>query len=214
MIPTAEDIISASGFHPSRVFCIYVFGSRVYSTFGANSDWDIIMVANNSVESTELSGLKRGLYNIHVYTPKKFQEDLDWHRINNLECIFAPDWAKLKEDIKWEFKLDLSKIRHSISHISSNSLVKAKKKLQQNDYNIGIKSLFHSIRIPMFGLQIVNFGKIVDFQEANYVWDDLTNKNLPQYMRNKTEWTWDELDKKWRPTLNSILSQFRKVATK
>ena len=24
MIPTAEEIISASGFHPSRVFCIYI----------------------------------------------------------------------------------------------------------------------------------------------------------------------------------------------
>lgn len=214
MIPTAEDIISASGFHPSRVFCVYIFGSRVYGTAGVKSDWDIIMVANNSVDSTELPGLKRGLYNIHVYTPKKFKEDLDWHRINNLECIFAPDWAKLKEDIKWDFKLDNSKLRHAISHISSNSWVKCKKKLAQNDYYTGIKSIFHSIRIPMFGLQIANFGKIVDFAEANYIWDDITFKSLPQYMRDKKEWTWDELDKKWRPTLNSTLSQFRKSAAK
>jgi predicted nucleotidyltransferase len=214
MIPTAEDIISASGFHPSRVFCVYIFGSRVYGTAGTKSDWDIIMVANNSVDSTELPGLKRGLYNIHVYTPKKFKEDLDWHRINNLECIFAPDWAKLKEDIKWDFKLDNAKLRHAISHISSNSFVKSKKKLAQNDYYTGIKSIFHSIRIPMFGLQIANFGKIVDFAEANYIWDDITFKSLPQYMRDKKEWTWDELDKKWRPTLNSTLSQFRKSAAK
>jgi len=212
MIPTVEDIISASGFHPSRVFCVYIFGSRVYGTSGPTSDWDIIMVANNSVDSTELSGLKRGLYNIHVYTPKKFKEDLDWHRINNLECIFAPGWAKLKEDIKWDFKLDASKLRHSISHISSNSWVKCKKKLAQDEYYSGIKSIFHSIRIPMFGLQIANFGKIVDFAEANYIWDDITFKSLPQYMRSKKEWTWDELDNKWRHTLNSVLTQFRKSA--
>lgn len=214
MIPTSNDIISASGFHPSRVFNIYVFGSRVYGTADSKSDWDIIMVANNSVESTELPGLKRGLYNIHVYTPKKFQEDLDWHRINNIECIFAPDWAKLKEDIKFKFKFDTAKFRHAVSHISSNSWVKCKKKLAQDEYYVGIKSLFHSIRIPMFALQIANFGEIVDFQEANYIWDELTFKDLPQYMRDKNKWTWDQLDKRWRPVLNSVLTDFRKLAAK
>jgi len=214
MIPTVDDIISASGFHPSRVFCVYIFGSRVYGTAQSNSDWDIIMIANNSVDSTELPGLKKGMFNIHVYTPKKFQEDLDWHRINNLECIFAPDWAKLKEDRKWNFKLELPKLRHAISHISSNSWVKAKKKLEQGDYYIGIKSLFHSIRIPMFGVQIAVLGEIKDFTVANYIWDDLTFKNLPHYMRDKSNWNWEELDKKWRPTLNETLTKFRAVAAK
>ena len=79
-----SDIIRASGIHPSRIFDIFLFGSRVYSTFNKKSDWDVIMVANNSVESTEI---RNGLFNIHVYTPKKFQEDLNWHRINNFECI-------------------------------------------------------------------------------------------------------------------------------
>jgi hypothetical protein len=44
------------------------------------------MVANNSVSSIEKKG---ELFNIHIYSDK-FQEDLDWHRINNLECIYAP----------------------------------------------------------------------------------------------------------------------------
>lgn len=214
MIPTLDDIISASGFHPTRVHNVYIFGSRVYGTAHQGSDWDIIMVANNSVESTELSGLKRGLYNIHVYTPKKFKEDLDWHRINNLECIFAPEWAKLKESIKWDFKLDLSKLRHAISHISSNSWVKCKKKLEQGDYYQGIKSIFHSIRIPMFGAQVATYGKIVDFSCANWIWDDLTNKELPIYMRDKKRWTWTELDEKYRSVINSTMTQFRSLAGK
>jgi predicted nucleotidyltransferase len=115
MIPTAEDIIKASGLHPSRVFCVYIFGSRVYGTANEASDWDIMMVANNSVESIELTGLKNGIYNIHIYTPKKFQEDLNWHRINNLECIFAPDWAKLKEDRNWEFDYDLALLQQAMN---------------------------------------------------------------------------------------------------
>jgi len=97
---TIDDIIKASGLHKSRVHNIYVFGSRVYETHSDNSDWDIVVVANNSVEAIEI---KSDLYNIHIYTPKKFQEDLDWHMPKNIECIFAPSWAKLQERIKFDF---------------------------------------------------------------------------------------------------------------
>jgi predicted nucleotidyltransferase len=214
MIPNIDTIIKASGIHPSRVFNIYIFGSQVYDTANKDSDWDIIMVANNSVESTEI---RRGLFNIHVYTPNKFKADLDWHRINNLECIFAPDWAILKETIDYrkDFKLDIPKIRHATSHISSNSWVKCKKKLTVADeYHTGIKSLFHSIRIPMFATQIVNSGRIVDFSCANFIWDKLTFKDKPIYLRDKFKWSWDKLDDEFRTIHNNVLTDFRKVTTK
>lgn len=214
MIPSLDTIIKNSGIHPSRVFNVYIFGSQVYGTANSESDWDIIMVANNSVESTEI---RRGLFNIHVYTPNKFKADLDWHRINNLECIFAPDWARLKEtiDYKKDFKIDSSKLRHATSHISSNSWVKCKKKLTiADEYYIGIKSLFHAIRIPMFATQIMSSGKITDYSCANWVWDKLTFKDKPQYLRSKYKWTWDELDDEFRTIHNGVLSDFRNVAKK
>lgn len=205
MIPTAlpalETIIKTSGLHPSRVFNVYLFGSRIYGTADQNSDWDVIMVANNSVESTEI---RRGLFNIHVYTPAKFQADLDWHRINNLECIFAPEWAKLKETIKFSFKLNITKLRHSISHVSSNSWVKSKKKIMvANDYKSGIKSLFHSIRVVMFGIQIASTGKIYNFECANDHWKKITSRY---------NWKWEELDNEFRQIHNNVLTEFRLVA--
>lgn len=197
-------IIKKSGIHPSRVFNVYVFGSRVYGTHNHSSDWDIIMVANNSVESTEI---RNGLFNIHIYTPDKFKADLDWHRINNLECIFAPDWAILKETIDYrsDFKLNIPKIRHATSHISSNSWVKSMKKLKLTDeYQSGVKSLFHSIRITMFATQIVNHGYIKDFQCANWIWDKIKSKR----------WTWTKLDNEFREVKNNTLTEFRKVTIK
>lgn len=178
-----------------------MFGSQIYSTSNKDSDFDVIMVANNSVESTEL---RRGLYNIHIYTPDKFKADLDWCRINNLECIFAPDFAKLKETIKYDFKLNIPKLRHAISHISSNSWVKAKKKLADGEYNTGVKSLFHSIRIPMFGIQIAKYGRINDFECANFIWNKIKSKR----------WTWKELDDEFRELRNETLTEFRKYASK
>jgi len=203
MIPTLDLIIKTSGIHPSRVFNVYLFGSRVYGTSESDSDWDVIMIANNHVESTEI---RKGLFNIHVYTPDKFKKDLEWHRINNLECIYAPDWAKLKEVIKFDdFKINKNKLRHAISHTSSNSWVKCRKKLEvENEYYIGIKSLFHSIRIPMFASQIAEYGKIKDFSCANFIWDKL----------RKSHWTWGELDREFRPILNSTMSEFRKLVPK
>lgn len=201
MIPTAQDIITHSGLQPKRVHNIYVFGSRVYKTNSENSDWDIIVVANNSVEAIEL---KLENYNIHIYTPDKFKEDLEWHRINNLECIFAPTWAKIQENIPYNLDIDFPKLRHATSHISSNSWVKCKKKLEIGEYHTGIKSIFHSLRIPMFATQVATTGSIYDFEMVNYIWDKLVSK----------EWTWDELDLEFRELRNNILSDFRKVCEK
>ena len=202
MAPNIEDILKAAKMHKSRAFNIYVFGSRVYGTNSQDSDWDIIIVGNNSVESIEI---KHELYNIHVYTPKKFKEDLDWHTPKNLECIFAPDWAKLKEDIKFELKIDHAKLRHATSHVSSNSWIKAKKKLlAAEEYKIGVKSLFHAIRIPMFSEQIATFGRIKDFQCANWIWNSISEK----------EWVWEDLHKEFRELHKSVLTDFRKKAGK
>lgn len=217
MIPTAQDIILHSGLHPKRVHNIYIFGSRIYNTHTGNSDWDIIMVANNSVEAIEL---KLEKYNIHIYTPDKFKEDLEWHRINNLECIFAPSWAKLQEKIKFDFTLDVKKLRHATSHVSSNSWVKSKKKLEIGDYHTGIKSIFHSLRIPLFSTRLIETGQI-DFTSANFIWNKLMRvdsdwcnySDLPSVASYKN-WSWEELDLEFRELKNNILTEFRKVTEK
>lgn len=205
-VPKLEQVIKSSGLHPSRVFNVYIFGSRVYDTCTSDSDWDFIIVANNSVEAIELKDPIMN-FNIHIYTPDRFKRDLEWHRINNLECIYAPSWAKLKEDIKYNHVIDLKKLRHATSHISSNSWVKCKKKLELGEYNIAIKSFFHSIRIPMFATQIAREGVINNYKIANFIWRRL-------FIKNTKEWDWDSLNKEFRVTYNLMLSQFRSVTSK
>jgi hypothetical protein len=202
MLPNIKDILNIAQMHISRAKNIYLFGSRIYGTNSEGSDWDIIIIGNNSVEAVEI---KNEIYNIHIYTPDKWQKDLDWHMPKNLECHFAPDCAKLKEDIKFNFTLNHPKLRHATSHVSSNSWVKAKKKiLIENEYNIGVKSLFHAIRIPMFSTQIATFGCITDFQCANWIWNRILEK----------EWIWEDLDAEFRNIHNSVLTDFRKVVGK
>ncbi len=202
MIPSAEEIIKRAKKHPSHVKNIYAFGSRVYGTSGFNSDWDFIMIANNPVSNQEIQS---GDFNIHIIVPDEFSKLLKAHHPSSIECFFAPDEFRILETVKFDWEPSIPSLRHSFSHVSSNSWVKCKKKLEQGDYYIGVKSLFHSLRIPMFGIQIAKSGKITDFTCANKIYDSIFSRN---------DWTWEELDEKFRPLRNQILTDFRKVTEK
>ena len=201
MIPTAEEVIKGSKIHSSRVKNIYVFGSQVYGTTTNNSDWDFIMIANTPNTNQEIHS---GDFNIHVMTEDHFLKNLKDHHSSSVEAFFTPKEFRLQEDVKFDWKPNIPSLRHSFSHISSNSWVKAKKKMEQGDYYIGVKSLFHSLRIPIFGIQIAQTGSIYDFSVANYIHDKIFSK----------EWTWNELDSEFRPLRNSILTDFRNITTK
>lgn len=196
---TKEEVILASGLHPTRIQNVYVFGSQIYGTASDKSDWDILIIAKTPYPEKELVV---GNFNIHIVTLDRFLEQLKQFHIGRIECLMSP--IILQELVKIQFEMKLPSLRHSISHICSNSWVKAKKKLEQGDYYIGIKSLFHSLRISMFGKQLVENGKIIDWQCANSIWEKLQSK----------QWTWEELDAEFRLQRNNLMTQFRKITEK
>jgi len=201
MIPSSEEVIKSSKLHRSRIKNIYCFGSRVYDTTSVDSDWDFIMVANTSTTNQEI---KSGRFNIHVQTEDQFLKNLKEHHSSTVEAFFTPSHFRIKEEVNFNWSPSIPSLRHSFSHISSNSWVKCKKKIEQGDYYIGVKSLFHSLRIPMFGIQIIETGRIYNFSEANFIYNKIMSKN----------WTWEELDSEFKPLRNSILSKFRSITQK
>ena len=68
------------------------------------------------------------------------------------------------------------------------SWVKAKRKIEHDDIIGGEKSLFHSLRILNFGLQILEKNIIYDFSNANYIWKEISDCNCCE---------WDDYFKKW-----------------
>ena len=201
MIPSLQEVTEASKLHTSRIKNIYCFGSRVYGTYNSNSDWDFIVVANTSNTNQEIHS---GNFNLHIMTEEHFLKALKQHNSSCVEALLTPREFILKEEVRIDWSPNISSLRHSFSHISSNSWVKAKKKMYQGDYYIGIKSLFHSLRIPLFGIQIAQTGSIYDFSVANHIHDKIFSK----------EWTWSELDLEFRPLRNTILTDFRNITTK
>lgn len=72
-------------------------------------------------------------------------------------------------------------------------------------YMLERKSLFHALRIPMFGEQIGKHGKIIDYGVANHFWPEIRDCAITD---------WKHYHKKYKPIFNGIMSNFRKVAPK
>jgi hypothetical protein len=190
---------------PDNVLNIYQFGSLVYRSHNENSDQDFIFIVKEFFESPDV--------NLHVYTVEQFQLLLDRHDIQALECIHAPSQFILKEKQKFSYELNKAKLRVAISTVTSNSWIKGKKKLTvaaDYDLNLAIKSIFHSLRILDFGIQIANTGTIQDYSSMNWLLLEL-RKLSEQYKREEL---WCKIEEKYKKLYNSKSSEFKMLAPK
>lgn len=146
-------------------------------------------------------------------TESTFLQMIDNNDIVALEAIFVPNgmWFGLTEkhfEYQNRFKLDLWKLRESVSSICSNSWVKCKKKLTvDKDYNLRIaqKSLFHSMRIYMFGIQLAKNGRIVDYCCAKQLWEDISKVEGP---------TWEYYKAAYQKKFNELRSELVELCPK
>lgn len=187
----------------SNIINVYQYGSRVYGTFTENSDYDFIIIVKHKAQLQ----FSDNHINVSFYTMEEHQSRLDSHEISALECQFLATEYIWKESMRFPFTLDLFQLRHSLCQKSSNSWVKAKKKLtiaKDYDENIGKKSLFHSFRIIYYGLQIANEAKISNYACCNALFSEI----VYQYEG------WETLFEKYKQSYNAVLTEFRRVAPK
>ena len=178
------------------------YGSRVYGTHSENSDYDYMAIvpANRRADTGE--EYRHGNTNIHIYNKIDFQDQLNRHKVHALEAYFLDE--RVAKD--FVFKLHIPTLRESFSEKASNSFVKAKKKIEkEKDYYIGWKSLFHSLRILNFGVQIAKKNEITDYGAANQIWFDILTAQ---------QYNWDYFKQKYQPVYNALATEFRKLAPK
>lgn len=190
-----KHFLTKYGFKESDVLII-PYGSRVYGTHNEKSDYDYLAIVLGGQTGIEYDWHD---INITIYSHKDFQDQLKECKIHALEAYFH-------QEIPFYFKLNLGKLRSSLSEKASHSFVKAKKKIEVGtDYYIGWKSLFHSLRILNFGIQIGKHGKIVNYGEANHYWDEIKNAN---------QYNWQYFKAKYQPIYNELSTEFKKLAPK
>jgi predicted nucleotidyltransferase len=201
-VPTIDvvKVIQMSELPDWKIKNIYLYGSRVYGTNKEDSDYDILMLASTMNQKE----IKDFTYNIHIKTPDVFYDMLLQYKMVALECLFAPSFAKIKESNDYLAKFNLNKInmKKSVLSQSHDSWMKAKFKINEEDILRGAKSLFHSLRMLLFGIQIAEYGSIVDFSEANKYFEDVENYQSLE---------WDKYKKQFLP-LKCELEQMLKKA--
>lgn len=199
---------------------LFVYGSQIYKTAiqtPTPSDIDVLVVTNE--KTRQESFFTHGI-DFHFMPLNEFEQQLADFDISVLDCYFSPlrtfDHHYEFDDLLLAFeqcRIDrapyLAKLRKSVSQWSSNSWVKAKKKITLPNENtwIGFKSLYHSIRMVEFGNQIATMSRITDHTALNSIFYDL----LEAYQDNKT---WDDLSSHYKPLLNKMLTELRKNAPK
>jgi hypothetical protein len=174
----------------------FLRGSRIYQTNHENSDWDFYVIGDlNDNQKIKINSLPN--CNFEFFTKEEFQNEINNHEISALECL----WTK---ENNFLFNLDLKILRKSIAQKASNSYVKAKKKLIDNEIEIAQKSLFHSFRILDFGTQIATNGKIQNYSSMNFILNEI--KNL--------EPNWNLWEEKFKKLHNQLHSEFKRKAPK
>lgn len=179
---------------------IYPYGSQVYGTMDDNSDLDFIVITNDQNEQMSTI-IDNKVHEITFYTPQCWAMMIHDHHIAVLECVSLIH----SEPIPW---VVIPTLRSAISSKCSNSYVKAKKKMTvEKDYDLRCakKSLFHSLRMYIFGIQIATKGYIYDFSAANDFYDEIMESRSCR---------WEDYHQDYRFIYNQLASEFRKVAPK
>ena len=179
---------------------IYIFGSQLYGTANEKSDTDLIVIQGKFKEIDDV--------NVHCYTFNTFLNACENGDIACLEVLYAQKSIKETVKIGANINLDKESFRRNNSMLSSNSWVKGKKKLivlGDYDLDIGLKSIFHSLRILDYCIQIGEQNKIYDFTRDSYILKDLY-KLSESY---KYQALWDAIDAKYRGEFNRRKSLFK-----
>ncbi len=213
-----ELILKDFGYQDSNVLGCFPYGSRVYGTNKPDSDYDFILVLKEvALESDRLDSRDNPI-SITIYSEEGFQQRVNEHKIFALECLFCPKDLVLKNELKFQFKLDKSSLRHSISEKCSKDWNQAKKRFSDSQginpvtgeryirkiYE-GKKSLFHCFRMIDFAIQIIEKGKIEKFDSCNEFWEELFTDPSED---------WQHYHDKYYANYNNRLIEFRKLAPK
>jgi predicted nucleotidyltransferase len=203
-----ETILHDFKLEDKHILSVFTYGSRAYGTYDYQSDHDFIIVMTNENHDKDALDSSYNKINVTIYSEDSFIDKIKQHKISALECLFLPKELILKNTKSFSFKLDKDILRSSIGEKTSHSWVKAKKKFEvEQDRNVYIakKSLFHSLRIADFGVQIAQNGKIINYNSCNSLWEEIKANEADDWLTYKN---------KYQELLNNKMTEFRKFTPK
>jgi hypothetical protein len=179
---------------------LFPFGSRVYGTARADSDFDYLAVVPENRRASTGEEFRHGSLNVTLFNRRDWAGQLAAHKIHCLEAYYLPDGVCRAA---FPFQLDRRLLRLSLHNKARHSWIRARKKMQvEKQPLLAWKGLFHSLRILHFGIQIATTGSITDYAGANAWWTEILTTA-------STDWAWHE--GRFGMEYADLVSRFRRV---
>eukprot|EP01118_Nematostelium_gracile_P003442 TRINITY_DN14015_c0_g1_i1.p1 TRINITY_DN14015_c0_g1~~TRINITY_DN14015_c0_g1_i1.p1 ORF type:complete len:130 (+),score=32.94 TRINITY_DN14015_c0_g1_i1:2-391(+) len=121
-----------------------------------------------------------------------------------LISLFLPQQFIWKKTIAFEerYVVDLEKLRIAVSTISHKAYACAKLRINNDkDIRKGKKNFVQSLRYLLFGEQLIDHGKIVDYQCANEF-----HRRI--FLDQKEDW--NHINSVYKPEIDAISDHFKK----
>lgn len=155
------------------VLSIFPYGSRVYGLANDDSDYDYIIVTKSAFlpsgafKQNAISSKDRKIQGV-LYSRSGFIDAINNYEIGALECLsLQPEQIILS---KWPFKVqkwdDKEMVKKVIQKASASWHI-ASEQSKMDQKGLAKKGIFHALRILMFGIQLKEHQKIVDFSVSN-----------------------------------------------
>lgn len=198
-----EVLTDSLGTKPDEILCVYTRGSRAVGTSKYNSDYDLVVICDNSCKFIPGTLTCYANIDICVYCQTDFEEYLRLQYIWALECIYCPKKCVYLEKINYgilmeKCRLDekpneVAKLNNylfmSVGYETGRKLASAKKHYTNKDYHQSKKHIFIAFRFMDLASQIVNISKIKSLSNCNFVWWALLSYNV--------NCDWEQFKSKW-----------------
>eukprot|EP01080_Neovahlkampfia_damariscottae_P005453 gene5453-9266_t len=158
----------------------YIFGSRLYEMSDEKSDYDIFVPFNGRFKKIELQ-FEKEEFNIHIKDQNTFSKLIEEQDPFCLTILWTPDkfiYKTPQNDSRYtrpepdlHFNQDSyclnGKLLQKNFIAEKNLCLHKSERYFKNNKRISLKNMIHAIRYLLFGNQIIENRKIVDYTVAN-----------------------------------------------
>jgi hypothetical protein len=191
---------------------IYQFGSFLHNCQHEKSDKDFIVVLNEKEEYFDGSKeIEINHFNFNVYHIDFFQFLIREQFPDALQCLWIPKKFVILENVKFEYHLDVIKLKNQFICESSLNWNKASKIFPSNKKS-GLKNIIHCFRKIFFGFQILKNEKIVDYEEGNQIFREIFKQDNHSLEFESENWKFYE--SKYKDNFRDLIHQMKDFSYK
>lgn len=160
-VPTIHHLSSLLSLNDKDIICAYLCGSHMWNTCTDKSDYDLIIVINNS--KNELVNVHKNNLEALVITENKFIEMLSVYNMQVLITCFLPYKFIIRENKKFLKKINYGVLLKTLGETKERDLRIINKHMIKHDYTKAEKISLHQLKYLLLVQQIKEHNKIVDY---------------------------------------------------